>query len=165
MKVFQWLDKHLEHVGMCITFVLMFCVVLLGIISRAIGKPISWTEEASRLAFVWMIFLGLSYGTTYDKHIRITILTDKMGPKVSAGFTIFWDIMTIIVFIWIGIFGWKYVLYSAHSRTFALQLNKGVVASIVPISAMLNIFRNVQKMLKVHIPEFCSIGKEHKITK
>ena len=89
MKIIKWLDQHLEHIGMCITFVIMFVVVLLGIITRTIGHPISWTEEASRLAFVWMIFLGLSYGTAHDKHIRVTIIPDKMGPRVSAAFTIF----------------------------------------------------------------------------
>ncbi len=154
MKILKWLDKHAEHVGMCITFVLMFFVVLLGIITRFVGHPISWTEEASRLTFVWMIFLGLSYGTKHDKHIRVTIFPDKMGPRVAAAFTIFWDIMTILVFVWIGVFGWKYVSYSSGAKTFALQLNKGVVASIIPISAMLNIIRNIQKLIYEHIPVF-----------
>lgn len=159
MKLLKWLDKNLEYVGMCITFVIMFVVVLMGIITRTFGSPLSWTEEASRLAFVWMIFLGLSYGTAHDKHIRVTIIPDKMGPKVSAAITIFWDIVTVVVFIWIGYNGFRYVAYSSAAKTFALQLNKGLVASIIPISACLNIIRCIQKLIKEHIPAFRNAGK------
>jgi TRAP-type C4-dicarboxylate transport system permease small subunit len=158
MKVLKFLDEKLEYIGMSIMFVIMFVVVLLGIITRLIGKPISWTEEASRLAFVWMIFMGLSYGTAHDKHIRVTIIPDKMGPKVAAAFTIFWDLVTIGVFVWIGINGFKYVSYSSSAKTFALQLNKGIVASIIPISACLNILRCVQKLFREHIPAFRNAG-------
>ncbi len=158
MKVLKWLDKYLEYIGMSIMFVIMFIVVLLGIITRLIGSPISWTEEASRLAFVWMIFMGLSYGTAHDKHIRVTIIPDKMGPKVAAYFTIFWDIVTIAVFCWIGFYGFKYVAYSSTAKTYALQLNKGVVASIIPISACLNIIRCIQKMICEHIPVLKNAG-------
>ncbi len=158
MKILKFLDEKIEYIGMSIMFVIMFIVVLLGIITRLIGHPISWTEEASRLAFVWMIFMGLSYGTAHDKHIRVTIIPDKMGPKVSAAFTIFWDLVTVVVFIWIGINGFKYVAYSSSARTFALQLNKGIVAAIIPISACLNILRCVQKMVKEHIPAFRNAG-------
>jgi len=160
MKVLKFLNEKLEYIGMSIMFVIMFIVVLLGIITRLIGSPISWTEEASRLAFVWMIFMGLSYGTMHDKHIRVTIIPDKMGPKVAACFTIFWDLVTIGVFIWIGINGFKYVAYSSTAKTFALQLNKGVVASIIPIAACLNILRCVQKMIYEHIPALKAAGKE-----
>ncbi len=160
MKVLKFLNEKLEYIGMCITFVIMFFVVLAGIITRLIGTPLSWTEEASRLAFVWMIFLGLSYGTAHDKHIRVTIIPDKMGPKVAACFTIFWDIVTIIVFLWIGYFGFKYVAYSSAAKTFALQLNKGLVASIIPVSACLNILRCVQKIIYEHIPALKNAGKE-----
>lgn len=145
---------------MGILFVIMFIVVLLGIITRLLGSPISWTEEASRLAFVWMIFFGLSFGTKYDKHIRVTILPDKFGPKFAAAVTIFWDIVTIAVFIWIGFFGFKYVAYSSTAKTFALQLNKGLVAFVIPFSACLNVIRCLQKMFLEHIPDFQAGGKK-----
>ena len=83
-----------------------------------------------------------------------------MGPKVAAAFTIFWDIVTVVVFCWIGINGFRYVAYSSAAKTFALQLNKGVVASIIPISACLNILRTIQKMLREHLPKFRNAGEK-----
>ncbi|MEA4932640.1 MAG: TRAP transporter small permease [Lawsonibacter sp.] len=157
-KVLKAFDAHFERVCMGILFVMMFIVVLLGILTRTMGSPLSWTEEASRLTFVWMIFFGLSFGTKYDKHIRVTILVDKFGPKFSAGVTLFWDMIAIVVFILIGFYGFQYVGYSASSLTYALQLNKGLVAFVIPLSACLNVFRTIQKMVKEHIPNFTSIG-------
>lgn len=159
-NILSFLDKHLERICMGILFVVMFIVVFLGIVTRLMNKPISWTEEASRLAFVWMIFFGLSFGTKYDKHIRVTILPDKFGPKFASAVTIFWDIVTILVFIWIGYYGFKYVAYSSTAKTFALQLNKGLVASVIPMSAVLNIIRCIQKMVLEHIPDFRAGGKK-----
>ena len=154
------LDAHFERVCMGILFVVMFVVVLSGIITRLLGSPISWTEEAARLSFVWMIFFGLSFGTKYDKHIRVTILPDKFGPKFASAVTIFWDIITICVFIWIAFYGFEYVGYSSNAKTYALQLNKGLVAFIIPFSACLNVLRCLQKMFLEHIPEFKAGGKE-----
>lgn len=160
MKVLSFLDKHFERICMGILLVVMFFVVLTGVVTRLIGSPVSWTEEASRLCFVWMVFFGLSFGTKYDKHIRVTILPDKFGPKFAAAVTIFWDIVTIAVFIWIGFYGFQYVGYSSTAKTFALQLNKGVVAFIIPLSACLNVIRCVQKMVTEHIPDFQAGGRK-----
>lgn len=160
MKFLKWLDAHFERVCMGILFVVMFVVVLTGIITRIAGSPISWTEEAARLSFVWMIFFGLSFGTKYDKHIRVTILPDKFGPKFAAAVTIFWDLVTIAVFIWIAFYGFEYVGYSSSAKTYALQLNKGLVAFVIPFSACLNVLRCIQKMVTEHIPEFKAGGKK-----
>lgn len=160
MKILSFLDKHFERICMGILCVVMFVVVLLGIVTRLLGSPISWTEEASRLAFVWMIFFGLSFGTKYDKHIRVTILPDKFGPKFSSAVTIFWDLVTIAVFVWIAFYGFKYMEYSSSAKTFALQLNKGLVAFVIPFSACLNVLRSIQKMVTEHIPEFKAGGKK-----
>ena len=49
--------------------------------------------------------------------------------------------------------------YSSASTTFALQINKGIVAFVIPLSACLNVVRCLQKMLTEHIPEFKAGGK------
>ena len=163
MKQFlKFLDAHFERVCMGILCVAMFVIVAMGIVSRLIGYPFSWTEEAARLAFVWMIFMGLSFGTKYDKHIRVTILPDKFGPKFAAAVTIFWDIVTIGVFLWIGYAGIQYVIHCSAMKTYALQWNKAIVVSVIPLSAFLNVFRCAEKLVQEHIPEFKAVEHEQK---
>lgn len=158
-KFLSSLNENFERVCMIVLFIVMFFVVLAGVASRLAGTPFSWTEEASRLTFVWMIFFGLSYGTMYDKHIRVTILIDKFGPRFAAGVTIFWDIVTAVVFLWIAVYGYKYVGYSSSSKTFAMEINKGLVAFIIPFSACLNVLRTIQKLVKEHIPALKATAK------
>ena len=51
-NILSFLDKHLERICMGILFVVMFIVVFLGIVTRLMNKPISWTEEADRKSVV-----------------------------------------------------------------------------------------------------------------
>lgn len=155
MKVFKKINDNFERWCMMLLFVILFIIVMAGIISRVVfNSPFSWTEEAARLAFIWLVFMGISYGTKYDKHINVTIILDKMPKKVSAAFTIFWDIVALAVFVWVSIYGVKYIFYMGGSRTPALRLDQGATSSIVAISAILNCYRILEKMIKVHIPEF-----------
>lgn len=136
-------------------FVALFFIVMAGIISRVVfNSPFTWTEEAARLVFIWLIFMGISYGTKYDKHINVTIVLDKMPKKVSVLFTIFWDIVALAIFVWIGFYGVQYIIYMSNSVTSVLRINQGITTSIVAISAILNVIRIIEKLITEHIPQF-----------
>jgi TRAP-type C4-dicarboxylate transport system permease small subunit len=140
---------------MMVLFVALFIIVMAGIISRVVfNSPFTWTEEAARLVFIWLVFMGISYGTKYDKHINVTIMLDKMPKKVAAVFTIFWDLVALVVFVWVAFNGVKYISYMGTSVTSVLRINQGLTTSIVAISAILNVIRIIEKMVTEHIPHF-----------
>ena len=153
--VLRKINDNFERWCMMLLFVLLFLIVMAGIISRTIfNSPFTWTEEAARLAFIWMIFMGISYGTKYDKHINVTILLDKMPRKVACGFTIFWDIVALVLYVWVSFFGVKYIGYMAGSKTSVLRIDQGITTSIVALSGLLNCYRIIEKMVKEHVPNF-----------
>lgn len=155
MKKFKYVLDNFERWIMMALFVALFFIVMAGIISRVVfNSPFTWTEEAARLVFIWLIFMGISYGTKYDKHINVTIFLDKMPKKVSALFTIFWDIVALAIFVWIGFYGVQYIIYMSNSVTSVLRINQGITTSIVAISAILNVIRIIEKMITEHIPQF-----------
>ena len=86
--------------------------------------------------------------------------TAQADNLTSGGHPLPADWLRRIVFIWIGYYGFRYVAYSSAAKTFALQLNKGLVASIIPISACLNILRCIQKLVREHIPALKNAGKK-----
>ena len=139
-KTWKLINDNLERWVMMVLFVALFTIVMLGVISRVLRNPFTWTEEAARLCFIWLIFTGLSYGTKYDKHINVTIITDKLPGKLGAAMPVF------------CFYGVEYILYMAGSLTPVLQINQGITTSIVGISAILNCIRIVEKMVTVHIP-------------
>ena len=155
MKKLKYVLDNFERWIMMALFVALFFIVMAGIISRVVfNSPFTWTEEAARLVFIWLIFMGISYGTKYDKHINVTIVLDKMPKKVAAMFTIFWDIVALAIFVWIGFYGVQYIIYMSNSVTSVLRINQGITTSIVAISAILNVIRIIEKMITEHIPQF-----------
>ena len=155
MKKLKYVLDNFERWIMMALFVALFFIVMAGIISRVVfNSPFTWTEEAARLVFIWLIFMGISYGTKYDKHINVTIVLDKMPKKVSVLFTIFWDIVALAIFVCIGFYGVQYIIYMSNSVTSVLRINQGITTSIVAISAILNVIRIIEKMITEHIPQF-----------
>ena len=155
MKKLKYVLDNFERWIMMALFVALFFIVMAGIISRVVfNSPFTWTEEAARLVFIWLIFMGISYGTKYDKHINVTIVLDKMPKKVSVLFTIFWDIVALAIFVLIGFYGVQYIIYMSNSVTSVLRINQGITTSIVAISAILNVIRIIEKLITEHIPQF-----------
>ena len=155
MKKLKYVLDNFERWIMMALFVALFFIVMAGIISRVVfNSPFTWTEEAARLVFIWLIFMGISYGTKYDKHINVTIVLDKMPKKVSVLFTIFWDIVALAIFVWIGFYGVQYIIYMSNSVTSVLRINQGITTSIVAISAILNVIRIIEKLITEHSPQF-----------
>jgi len=148
------INDNFEKWIMMLLFGVLFMIVMAGIISRCVfNQPFTWTEEAARLVFIWLVFMGISYGTKYDKHINVTIIMDRM-PKIAAALlTVFWDIVALVIFLWITFYGTKYILYMAGSYTSVLRIDQSITTSIVAISAVLNCIRILENLITKHLPE------------
>ncbi len=49
-----------------------------------LNSSIGWTDEVSRLTFVWSIFLAIPLGIKAGVHIGMEIMTARMPAKVQA---------------------------------------------------------------------------------
>ncbi len=50
-----------------------------------LNAPTIWAEEVSRLVFVWATFLAMASLLHHDKHIRVTVVTDRLSPGWQRG--------------------------------------------------------------------------------
>lgn len=55
------------------------CVVA-GVVSRQLGSPLSWTDEAAQYLLVWTGFAGMILAARRRSHIRIDIFIDRLPP-------------------------------------------------------------------------------------
>jgi TRAP-type C4-dicarboxylate transport system permease small subunit len=83
----------------------MLIVVLLQIFFRfvlSIGVP--WTEELSRLSFIYLSFVGAAISFREKSLIRVDTIIEKARGKILTILTIFIDILTtfFIVIMFIG---------------------------------------------------------------
>lgn len=134
---------------MMVTLMLAFLVnIFFQVFSRMLfNRPLSATEEISRYSFLWMVLLGLSFATRYDRHIRVTIIADRFPPAFRKCVDVFINTLALAVFCWIFYIGVQYVLYTAPTKTPSLQISRAYVASIVPLASLLMVARSLEKIV------------------
>jgi len=60
---------------------LLACVVL-GVVSRAVNRPVPWTDEMAQHLLVWTGFVGWMIAARRRSHIRITVFIDRL-PRAA----------------------------------------------------------------------------------
>lgn len=72
MKPLRFLDDNLEK---CICVFLMSTMSLLLAVQvfmrYVMSASLSWSEELARYVFIWLVYMGISYGARIMKHIKI----------------------------------------------------------------------------------------------
>lgn len=100
MRVLKWLDENLEEKIM--STALWGIVVIMGIqviMRYGFKSSLKWSEEVSRYLFIWMVFIGMSYGVKKGSHMRIDML-EHFFPKFKIGLGILAEISFLIFAIY-----------------------------------------------------------------
>ena len=73
----RYIDRLILAVGVpCIGLLLL--VVMAGVVCRAIGHPLSWTDEASGYLMVWSACFGWMAASRRGTHIKIRFFIDLL---------------------------------------------------------------------------------------
>ena len=62
----------------CALVVALLGCVLLGVITRTLGDPFSWTDELSRFLMVWLAVFGWVLASRKHIHVRIRYFQDLL---------------------------------------------------------------------------------------
>jgi C4-dicarboxylate transporter DctQ subunit len=103
-------DKFEEVIGTAILGVVV-TLVFLGVVLRLVftsGLP--WQEELSRFGFVFVCYLGASYGMKSDDHIRITFVADALPKRARKILRVLTDIIWIAFNVFVVIVSIDYYL-------------------------------------------------------
>ena len=95
----SYLEVHMMVVLMVVFMVNIFCQIFFRVLFKT---PVFFAEELSRYAFLWMVFLGLSYATLHDKHIRVTLLVEKFPFTLQRITEILIHLLAIACFSHLG---------------------------------------------------------------
>lgn len=62
----------------------MFVAVILQVFFRyALNSPLVWTEPYARYMYLWVVFVGISFGVRHHRHIRVTFLYSRFPPLLQ----------------------------------------------------------------------------------
>jgi TRAP-type C4-dicarboxylate transport system permease small subunit len=97
MIVLGILDRALKYVLTLLIITLTVSVFLQVLIRFVFKYPLPWTEEVSRIAFVYSIFVGATIAVREKTHLNIDVLLIVL-PKGMA------RVITVLGLILVGIF-------------------------------------------------------------
>lgn len=137
----RFILKNLEEVIAGTLLVLMALATLLNVVARYFfNSPVPWADEFSRYAFIWLVFVGAVVCTKQGRHISIDLVVTALPTRVRPIIQILADIATAALMLIIIYYGWI-LTSSATQPTSTLKVPQYVVYMIVPLSALLILFR------------------------
>lgn len=130
--------------------------VLAQILFRFIpGLIVPWTEELSRILFVYIIFLGLALLEADDNMIKVTFMVDRLPYKSRFILQVFLNIFSIIFLI--CLFIGSIIMYG-HARVVMWGTMPFLTASILYIPIMiacpLAIYYLIRQLFRFEVKKF-----------
>jgi len=128
----RWLQNLLEWTAGLLLFGLLV-VGFLQVVSRYTGIFfIPWTEEAARLLFVWLVWVGAAAGLIRGGHIRFEFVVDRLPAKMRR-------LTEMFVHAGVGIFLFIVIRYGyvvAQSQAASTFLTFGLSIKYTYLSAV-----------------------------
>ncbi|WP_304507887.1 TRAP transporter small permease [Anaerotignum sp.] len=147
MNFLKWLDKEFELAVCSILMVAMTLLIFIQVIMRYVfGSSLVWSEEMARYLFIWLIYLGISYGARVMKHIKIEaalgLFPKKLRPFVIIlGDVLFFVFSVIIVYLAYGVVMQQIKL---NQKSPAMQIPMWFMYSAPMIGFALTAIRQIQ---------------------
>lgn len=149
-KVLHWLDENLEQ-SICIFLMsVMALVIFIQVIMRYMfNNSLPWSEELARYCFIWLIYIGISYGCKLMKHIKIDACLKLFPKKVRPYIVITGDLCLLIFAIYIVITGYRLMMFqdSMGKLSPALLLPLKYVNAAPVVGFALAAFRQIQAVI------------------
>ena len=117
-----WPDRLLQ-VFAALLVVAMLATVTAGVVSRAAGHPLSWTDEAAGYLMVWLACSGWMLATRHGAHIRIRFFQDLLPPTAWRG-------AELAIQLALALFGGVIAWYSVH----LMRTNADIEAMALPLT-------------------------------
>ena len=146
-----------------ILFIAIFILGLAQIFCRWVLKaPLTWSEEAIRLIYVWICYLGWVIAERSGGHIKITAIISKAPAGFRKGMQIFNHLLTILFSVLMVIYGIKMMELASIGTAVSFKLNYAWLYLIAPICNELIVFYEIAEIIYVvkHGPKEYTIEEE-----
>lgn len=83
MKGLKWLDRHFEESLLCLLLLVMFVIMMIQIVLRAMGNSLPWAEELTRDCLIFSGFLSLGYTIQKNTILKVDIITGLFPQRIQ----------------------------------------------------------------------------------
>lgn len=134
------------------TSVLIVCIIcftiLFQVVSRFLLKvPLSWTEEVSRFALIWLTFISASLALRDNGHFAVDVISHRLSEKNQKYYQIGIFLLMFVYLAAILKTGITLVPVAHMQESPALDMHMSYIYLAIPCGAALMI---VNIILKIH---------------
>ena len=116
--------ERVERLAAVVLFNLILFCLFWQAFTRKINHPASWTEEMSRLLFVYMGALGVHIAQKENTHVRIDAVLLSLPKKVQLGIEAFVDVVMTGLFGMIFYYTFSIVRRKAYTPLVTLGIGE-----------------------------------------
>ena len=115
----------LEKRFACLFLVLILTTMAVHVIARYVfGSPFQWSEEAARLALIWMTFISAAYVMAEGRHIAVDMVSARLGDRGKLVVECLGYVVVAVACLMLFIGGARFVWYVGKVESPALGVPK-----------------------------------------
>ena len=140
----------LENVLMilCGVAITGFCVlVMCDIVTRTLGHPWLWLQEATMTFFIYGIFIGVGAATRRNDHLYLAVLAESLSGNRRLFFELFNRLVVLGVAICMIYFGYLNVLDGFKSLRMPSMTPLATFYAAIPLSGFLVALFTIEQMV------------------
>lgn len=147
----KWLYDNFEEATSAIALLVMIALLAVQVISRYVFvASVPWTEELSRFAFLFLVYLSASLAAKYGSHIRITAHINLLPVKAQNFVILLSDVITIGFCMAVAY--WGTVVFMGMEdrplRSPVLGWEVRWVFLMIPVAFVMQIYRMVERYVQ-----------------
>lgn len=150
MNIIRWFDRHIEELLLTVLSTIMVAVIFVQVVMRQLDSSLSWSEELARFCFIWLIYIGISYGVKKQRHIKVDVILVFLNQKGKVIINIIANVLFMAFAVFVIIYGFEIAnkLLGFGQKSPALQIPMGLVYMSAPIGMGLTLIRLIQNLIK-----------------
>ncbi len=140
------LSRSLEIV-LVVILTIMVALVFGNVVARYIfNSAITWAEEVARFLFVWLTFVGASFGLMKGLHLGMDMLITRLRPQTQKVVAVVNGVITLAFLLVWAVGGVHLIEANLAFMSPATGFSMGLVYMIGPLAAVLMGFDTLARL-------------------
>lgn len=125
-KIYRWLVIML--------FTIMVTATIMQVIFRYfIRYPLGWTEELSRIMFVWSAFLSIGLLASQNRLLKVDAVINYLPPQLRLWADMLTKLLSGIFVFWLGVLGLRLLKLAQTQLSPALRIPYWYIYLSLPV--------------------------------
>jgi len=147
-RVIGYINQSIAALGISAGVALAFY----NVVARYVfNSSLTWAAELTVYLFLWSAFFGAAYCFKEDAHISISVLLDKLSPKVAKAMMLLSHSVTFIFLAAVSFYGYKYLelVIELEEMSIDLEIPMWIPYLVIPISFAFAAYRVGEKIVNI----------------